>query len=283
MSRGLRPALPLAGRAIARGVGSLFLRSYERGERVYLAMVSRGWTGRMPRLRTPHHPRQWRGRARPVGGGRRAGRDRVARSHDRSGTGPPTSPTSAVVRVTGSPSPTRTATSPCAASTCTIERGERVALLGPNGAGKTTLVLHLNGILTAGGGTVERRRAAGRRTGQPAARSAAGSASCSRTPTTSCSCPPSAEDVAFGPANFGVARRRAAAPGSTRRWPPSGWPSTATARRCTCRSASAGGWRWPRCWRASRRSWCWTSRRPTWTRWPAGSWPRSCSGWAPRC
>jgi cobalt/nickel transport system ATP-binding protein len=35
-----------------------------------------------------------------------------------------------------------------------VERGERVALLGPNGAGKTTLVLHLNGILTAGRGTV---------------------------------------------------------------------------------------------------------------------------------
>ncbi|MBQ0829455.1 energy-coupling factor ABC transporter ATP-binding protein [Streptomyces tagetis] len=35
-----------------------------------------------------------------------------------------------------------------------VERGERVALLGPNGAGKTTLVLHLNGILTPGAGTV---------------------------------------------------------------------------------------------------------------------------------
>jgi cobalt/nickel transport system ATP-binding protein len=33
-------------------------------------------------------------------------------------------------------------------------RGERVALLGPNGAGKTTLVLHLNGILSAGAGSV---------------------------------------------------------------------------------------------------------------------------------
>jgi cobalt/nickel transport system ATP-binding protein len=31
---------------------------------------------------------------------------------------------------------------------------ERVALLGPNGAGKTTLVLHLNGILTPGAGSV---------------------------------------------------------------------------------------------------------------------------------
>ncbi|MFF9495714.1 energy-coupling factor ABC transporter ATP-binding protein [Streptomyces flaveolus] len=35
-----------------------------------------------------------------------------------------------------------------------VARGERVALLGPNGAGKTTLVLHLNGILSGGTGTV---------------------------------------------------------------------------------------------------------------------------------
>jgi cobalt/nickel transport system ATP-binding protein len=35
-----------------------------------------------------------------------------------------------------------------------VHRGERVALLGPNGAGKTTFVLHLNGILTAGAGSV---------------------------------------------------------------------------------------------------------------------------------
>ena len=37
----------------------------------------------------------------------------------------------------------------------TLERGERVALLGPNGAGKTTLVLHLNGVLGGGRGTIE--------------------------------------------------------------------------------------------------------------------------------
>ncbi|WP_051812415.1 energy-coupling factor ABC transporter ATP-binding protein [Streptomyces sp. NRRL S-340] len=36
-----------------------------------------------------------------------------------------------------------------------IARGERVALLGPNGAGKTTLVLHLNGILGGGAGSVK--------------------------------------------------------------------------------------------------------------------------------
>jgi cobalt/nickel transport system permease protein len=36
---------------LARSLASLFLRSYERGERVYLAMVSRGYEGRMPVLR----------------------------------------------------------------------------------------------------------------------------------------------------------------------------------------------------------------------------------------
>lgn len=33
---------------LARSVGRLFVRSYERGERVYLAMASRGYGGRMP-------------------------------------------------------------------------------------------------------------------------------------------------------------------------------------------------------------------------------------------
>ncbi|HMZ14030.1 MAG TPA: CbiQ family ECF transporter T component, partial [Mycobacterium sp.] len=31
-------------------VGALFLRSYERGERVYLAMTSRGFDGTVPEL-----------------------------------------------------------------------------------------------------------------------------------------------------------------------------------------------------------------------------------------
>jgi cobalt/nickel transport system ATP-binding protein len=35
-----------------------------------------------------------------------------------------------------------------------LHQGERVALLGPNGAGKTTLVMHLNGILHGGIGSV---------------------------------------------------------------------------------------------------------------------------------
>lgn len=33
---------------LARSLSALFIRSYERGERVHLAMMSRGYTGRMP-------------------------------------------------------------------------------------------------------------------------------------------------------------------------------------------------------------------------------------------
>jgi len=36
--------------AVARSAGALFIRSYERGERVHLAMLSRGYTGTMPTI-----------------------------------------------------------------------------------------------------------------------------------------------------------------------------------------------------------------------------------------
>lgn len=37
-------------RAVAAGAGSLFVRSYERGERIHLAMLARGYNGSMPAL-----------------------------------------------------------------------------------------------------------------------------------------------------------------------------------------------------------------------------------------
>lgn len=37
-------------RPIAASAGALFIRSYERGERVHAAMLARGWDGRMPDL-----------------------------------------------------------------------------------------------------------------------------------------------------------------------------------------------------------------------------------------
>lgn len=47
-SRGYRPRWLGEVGALARAIGSLFVRSYERGERVYRAMLSRGFAGRMP-------------------------------------------------------------------------------------------------------------------------------------------------------------------------------------------------------------------------------------------
>jgi cobalt/nickel transport system permease protein len=38
---------------LARSAGALFIRCYERGERVHLSMLSRGYTGRMPALGVP--------------------------------------------------------------------------------------------------------------------------------------------------------------------------------------------------------------------------------------
>jgi cobalt/nickel transport system permease protein len=47
-SRGFTARSVRAWPPLAASTGALFIRSYERGERVHLAMVSRGWSGRMP-------------------------------------------------------------------------------------------------------------------------------------------------------------------------------------------------------------------------------------------
>ena len=85
-----------------------------------------------------------------------------------------------------------------------VDRGERVALLGPNGAGKTTLVLHLNGILTGGAGSVrvaevevrpdrDTLREIRRRVGIVF-----------QDPDDQLFMPTVRDDVAFGPANLGL-------------------------------------------------------------------------------
>jgi cobalt/nickel transport system permease protein len=47
-SRGCEPRSPRHWPVLARSLGALFIRSYERGERVHLAMLSRGYTGTLP-------------------------------------------------------------------------------------------------------------------------------------------------------------------------------------------------------------------------------------------
>jgi cobalt/nickel transport system ATP-binding protein len=83
-----------------------------------------------------------------------------------------------------------------------VHRGERVALLGPNGAGKTTLVLHLNGILTAGAGSVAVSGLPVKREKIQEVRRRVGVVF--QDPDDQLFMPTVRDDVAFGPANLGV-------------------------------------------------------------------------------
>ncbi|MCT9935020.1 cobalt ECF transporter T component CbiQ [Planotetraspora sp. A-T 1434] len=59
-SRGFVPRDIRQAPVLAKSAGALFIRSYERGERVHLAMLSRGYTGEMPMIRElPASARQW--------------------------------------------------------------------------------------------------------------------------------------------------------------------------------------------------------------------------------
>lgn len=59
-SRGYDPRWIWQAKAVAASAGALFIRGYERGERVYLAMLSRGYEGTMPRIaETPATAAMW--------------------------------------------------------------------------------------------------------------------------------------------------------------------------------------------------------------------------------
>ncbi len=59
-ARGYDPRWLWQARPIASSAGALFIRSYERGERVHAAMLSRGYTGAMPALdRRAATTREW--------------------------------------------------------------------------------------------------------------------------------------------------------------------------------------------------------------------------------
>ncbi|MGE0732944.1 MAG: energy-coupling factor ABC transporter ATP-binding protein, partial [Acidimicrobiia bacterium] len=84
----------------------------------------------------------------------------------------------------------------------TVQPGERVALLGPNGAGKTTLVLHLNGILSGGLGSVTVDGLAVEKANVREVRRRVGIVF--QDPDDQLFMPTVRQDVAFGPANLGV-------------------------------------------------------------------------------
>jgi len=59
-ARGYDPRWIAQARPIATSAGALFVRSYERGERIHAAMLARGFTGEMPTFERPAIARsQW--------------------------------------------------------------------------------------------------------------------------------------------------------------------------------------------------------------------------------
>lgn len=83
-----------------------------------------------------------------------------------------------------------------------VRSGERIALLGPNGAGKTTFVLHLNGILQGSHGEVAIGGLPVTKQNLAEVRRRVGIVF--QDPDDQLFMPTVREDVAFGPANFGV-------------------------------------------------------------------------------
>ncbi|WNV92065.1 ABC transporter ATP-binding protein [Umezawaea sp. Da 62-37] len=83
-----------------------------------------------------------------------------------------------------------------------VRPGERVALLGPNGAGKTTLVMHLNGVITGGSGRIEVAGLPVDKANLKEIRRRVGVVF--QDPDDQLFMPTARQDVAFGPANFGL-------------------------------------------------------------------------------
>ena len=174
ISRGHDPRFLWQVGATARGIGSLFIRSYERGERVHLAMVSRGWTGTMPEMTGSSSPQ-------PV---------RVAE------------PTTAALLVEHLAYAYPDGHQALFGVNLRVQPGERVALLGPNGAGKTTFVMHLNGVISGGSGRIEVAGMPVDKANLKEIRRRVGVVF--QDPDDQLFMPTARQDVAFGPANFGL-------------------------------------------------------------------------------
>ena len=182
-SRGYDPRWLWQAKGFAASAGALFIRSYERGERVYLAMiVARATTGRLPEVDEGRaSTAQWAARL-----ACRPRRPWSACSRGRCGREPRTGARGLAARLR---LPRR---HPGAVRRRSHDRGRR-ACRAPGSErrrqddARAAPERHQHGPARLGA----RGRAAGHE-GAHRRRSGAASASCSRTPTTSCSCPPSA-------------------------------------------------------------------------------------------
>ena len=193
-------------RAVAASAGALFVRSYERGERVYLAMLSRGYDGAMP-PRPPAGRRPASGE-RPGAPGRRRRRVRLrlagcgdaaapaTRRAAPAATGVPTR-----LRSGASPTPTPTATRRCAASTSWSGGASGWPCSGPTAPERPRWCC-TSTASPAGGAARCRSAAAGGEGAPQEIRRRVGIVF--QDPDDQLFMPTVREDVAFGPANLGL-------------------------------------------------------------------------------
>ena len=174
---------------VGRMIGTLFLRSYERGERVYLAMLARGYDGIGPSgHRAIGSSDGIQNAGLKLRNGEAPGAKPAAKSQEPAWAIEVTALSYAYPD--GSPA--------LHELTFSIAKDERLALVGPNGAGKSTLLLHLNGILQSAAVKVAGLPVT--RANLQAVRRKVGLVF--QDPDDQLFCPTVFEDVAFGPRNL---------------------------------------------------------------------------------
>jgi cobalt/nickel transport system permease protein len=184
---GRRAGRSLGWRARVTGhmIATLFLRTYERGERMYQAMLARGYTGDPGAFGTsagglPAHAEEYAPEEVSAGG---PGGEPMIEVQDLAYTYPDGHAALRGVSLSVAP-------------------GEKVALVGPNGAGKSTLLLHLNGLLRGEG----RVRVAGLEVDERTARRVRARVGLVfQDPDDQLFSPTVLDDVAFGPLHMGLA------------------------------------------------------------------------------
>ena len=184
---GRRAGRSLGWRARVTGhmIATLFLRTYERGERMYQAMLARGYTGDPGAFGTsagglPAHAEEYAPEEVSAGG---PGGEPMIEVQDLAYTYPDGHAALRGVSLSVAP-------------------GEKVAIVGPNGAGKSTLLLHLNGLLRGEG----RVRVAGLEVDERTARRVRARVGLVfQDPDDQLFSPTVLDDVAFGPLHMGLA------------------------------------------------------------------------------
>lgn len=132
-------------KVIGQTVAVLFLRSYERSERVYQAMLSRGYGGDIRLLSAPARP----GKKDFAFGALVAGVPLFFQSRRNGGIF-----MDYAVEIHNLAFRHKDGTVALRGVTMKVKKGSKTAILGHNGAGKSTLLFHLNGIYLPQQGSV---------------------------------------------------------------------------------------------------------------------------------